>query len=255
MPWSRDEDLISGDDVDHKEYKELRDRLPRRLKELGFTRKSLSKAIGRGQTYISDLLKPHKNKNPPLETLQRIAQVLKCDLDYLWGKQDNYYESPPPLRIDSIPFAGIAEAGAFRKMTKPDPNRAINHERHPDYSKADHIYYDVHSNEMNAHTEDGEPMEIRPGMQAICVDLASARIPVQNGEIYVVHHTQDEGKTYERVLRRAAVFIDRIELLPESTEPGHETFIIPAHSTGGGKVSVYALVFSWQFNRKRKKKL
>jgi hypothetical protein len=94
----------------------------------------------------------------------------------------------------------------------------------------------------------GRPTPIYDGMTVVCVDLATAGLPVENGYIYFVERSLDNGKTGERLLRRASVFVDHIDLMAESTEPDRPTFTIPREPGRGGETKVIGLVYSWFYD-------
>jgi hypothetical protein len=64
-------------------------------------------------------------------------------------------------------------------------------------------------------------------MHVLCVDMIDARLSIESGKIYVVRQTKDGGQTYELTVKRARVFADRIELVPESTNQRHRPIVVP----------------------------
>jgi hypothetical protein len=84
----------------------------------------------------------------------------------------------------------------------------------------------VRGDSMNAATLAGRATPIVDGMHILCVDMADADLEVETGKIYSVSRTLDGGQTYENTSKKAMVYRDRYELLPESTNPVHEKFVV-----------------------------
>jgi SOS-response transcriptional repressor LexA len=119
----------------------------------------------------------------------------------------------------SIPIVGVAELGAFRQMPVNDDTEEnlprVNAPHSRLYPNARHFALEVRGDSMNA----AKPSPILDGMIALCVDVVDAEIEVESGKIYAVRQTRDGGQTYELTIKRAKVFRNRVELLPESTNP------------------------------------
>jgi transcriptional regulator with XRE-family HTH domain len=81
-----------------------RERLVRRMQELGFTRKSLSLAAGHGETYVRDLL---KGSSPGVDKLRAICGKLGVTVAYILDG-----EAPTFQRVHVIGHAASAESWA-----------------------------------------------------------------------------------------------------------------------------------------------
>jgi SOS-response transcriptional repressor LexA len=201
-----------------------------RIEELMRTRQTnsaqLSRDAGLGDTAVYDII-TGKNKNPSIPVTKAIAKALHTTVAYLVGETDKFSTEPEQRMTQPIPIAGLAEAGAFRR----DMSTYSQEERLPTidgpmsrhYPKADHFALEVRGDSMNA-VREGAIME---GMYVLCVDMASAGISVESGKIYAIRRTMDHGQTYETTIKRARVYRDRIELVPESTNPAHEKITVP----------------------------
>lgn len=62
-------------DTSHMNVDERRESIRRRMDALGLTMKGLSKAAGRGETYIRDLLKG-RSLNPKTDEFQTVLDIL-----------------------------------------------------------------------------------------------------------------------------------------------------------------------------------
>lgn len=239
----------SEEDVERSRLNMLRLRIRERMRELGLNTRQLSQAAEMGRTYVPDLLKG-KNKNPGNHAIHNIAKALKCSTDYLYGRTESVYGSPLPLHI-SIPIIGFAESGAFRTMAAERPARTIAHapvnRRYPD---ARHFALEVRDEAMNAHKEGDRIVPIFEGMTVLCVDMASARIIPESDRIYAIQRSLNGGITIENTIRRAMVYADRIELLPESTS-SYDKFVIAQPGTDDVAVTIIGLVYWWFYDAQR----
>lgn len=216
----------------------LKARIEERLKTLNLSAEEASKAARLGRTAISDIMRG-KSGQPTTRVLVALSRVLKCDLAYLMGDQENPMVEQQVFEIGGqpIPVVGIIEAGVFREMREAEPwntadsdaeYRTIIAPRSQTYPKASHFALQVRGDSMNAYKK----RPIHEGDYALCVDVISAEHILQDGEIYAVRRTLDHGQSYEWTLKRARVFKDRTELTPDSTNPIHKPVVIPAGSYG-----------------------
>lgn len=183
--------------------------------------RAVSEQAGLSPTYLFDLL-GGRSKRPMIQSLQAIAKVLGVRLAYLLGEVNdpdlvNGNSSPRPIR--SIPLVGVAETGAFRKPVMqahsshfPLLQRPLS-QAHPD---AKHFALTMGDEAMNVGGREGP---VFPGNEVLCVDMMDADLTVNDGRIYAVRRTPDNGRTWETLIRRARVYRDRTELVPESSQP------------------------------------
>jgi len=241
------------DDVERVKRLSIGRRIAERLEDLGLTAKALSRAIGAGSTYIHDLVGTNEGKtigkirNPSRAKLERIARELQCSIEYLEGTIETLYASDRPIWSggrSELPVLGYVEPDTFRKMTKnQQETRTISYPIHSQYPNAKHFALDVRGADMNAATFRGRAAPIYDGMTVACVDLVSAGVPVENGNIYAVERSLDGGTTAERLLRRAWVFADHVDLVAESTEPDRPAFSIPRENGRTNEVKIIGLVY------------
>ncbi len=217
--------------------------LSQRVEQLRKSKKlsqaGLSKLAVLGNTAVHEIEKD-KNKNPSRNVLESIARVLGTDVAYLIGETDNPERRAASPTTDRIPVIGIVEAGAFRKMDDISVVAAdmpsIDAPRSERFPRARHFAMEVRGNSMNA----ARPA-ITEGMFVLCVDIVDAGIDVESGSIYVVRKTRDNGQTYECTLKRARIFKDRVELVPESTDSRYEKFILPTTVEPDDSIQVEAI--------------
>lgn len=219
-------------------------RLQDRMKQLGTNASAVSREAHLGSTAVYDIISG-KNENPSIPHLQAIARALKCDLAYLIGEQGYPSSSPDEIGTTPIPIAGIAETGAFRQMVDFDQlehNLPVVHApRSRAYPRARHFALEVRGDSMNA----AKPTPIVEGMYALCVDVISAELMIESGRIYAVRQTRDGGSTWECTIKRAKVYRDRTELLPESTNQAHQKIVVPRdlNADHTNEVSAFGLVY------------
>jgi len=101
---------------------------------------------------------------------------------------------------------------------------------------------EVRDNAMNAHFECGRLMPILQRMQVICTDMITGRLAPESDRIYTVHTGADI-----KTLRRARVYPDRVELLPDSTFL-HDGFAIPCGVTHDHDFTVIGRVDAWFYD-------
>jgi transcriptional regulator with XRE-family HTH domain len=245
MAFTPDDRIPAEDDVERSKLKRLQERMRARMADLRISNPQLSRAIGRHDGYVWELLKG-RNLNPSAADIQSIAKVLRCPVEYLYGDVETAYgvmAAPTTIRI---PLTGIAETSTFRQMTT-EIRRTLDHAPSRRYPNARHFALEVRGDGMNACHDGERPTPIYEGMYALCVDIASANIPIESGRLYAVQRTLDGGATFETSVRRALVYRDRIELIPESTNPIHQTLTISADNKNPS-VTVIGLVYSWVYN-------
>jgi len=201
-------------------------RIQERMKQRGTNPAALSRESHLGSTAVHDII-AGKNKNPSIPVMRAIARALQCDLAYLIGDQDVPSIGATEIGAAPIPIAGIAETGAFRQMADFDQSEhnlpVVHAPRSRAYPRARHFALEVRGDSMNA----AKPTPIVEGMYVLCVDIISAELMIESGRIYAVRQTRDGGATFECTIKRAKVYRNRVELVPESTNPTHQKIVVP----------------------------
>src|ERR1035437_448158 len=229
-----------------EELKTLIERIVARMEALGTNAKQVSLVARLGNTAVYDIVNG-KNLRPALPTIKAIAKSLECDLAYLvWDQPEPRRDITSLQGMEPIPVIGVAEAGAFRNMVDFDQDlrdvQKIQASRSIVYPKAKHFALLVRGDSMNA----AKPISIVEGVYLLCVDLTDAGLEIESGKIYAVRRTTDGGQTYECTVKRAMVYRDRYELIPESTNNPHQRLVIPrgpSHTDVGTAIDVIGLVY------------
>jgi SOS-response transcriptional repressor LexA len=207
------------------DHRAIARRIEQRMSELKTNAAAVSRRANLGTTAVHDILSG-KSRRPSVDVMISVATALDCDLAYLLGQQETPHAATQ-RGVAPTPVIGIAEAGAFRPMREVSPDTEIdfphlNAPRSELYPDAKHFALQVWGDSMNA----AKPVPIVQGMHVLCVDVIDAELTIESGKIYVVRQTKDAGQTYELTVKRARVFRDRIELVPESTNPRHQTIVV-----------------------------
>lgn len=126
----------------------------------------------------------------------------------------------PSSEVDYIlyPVLGAVEAGAFREadMLSQGEPRAVSASRSASYPNATPMAWVVHGDSMNE-------AKIFDGMIVLGVDFQEAGGVLTNNQIVVVE--QNRGGLIERSVKAVAVFPDRTEFQPRSTNQVHKPII------------------------------
>jgi len=189
----------------------LRDGINHFILKRGTNAKAVSLKAGLGATFVSDFL-ADRSSAPGMVPMFRVATALGTTLANLHGGEDDL--SPSAL-LNQIELVAIIETGAFRDMPKGNKFPRVHAAPIKSLPGAARFAGTVKDRAMDACTT--SPMT--PGMEVHWIDMASADLAVESGNIYVIRRTRD-GKSWEWLIRRAKVFSDRVEYHAESTIGG-----------------------------------
>ncbi len=230
--------------------KVLAARIQERMTALGTNAFQTSKRAGLGETFVSDIVN-QRNQKPSLGPVLALAKVLECDLAYLVGDQDLPRRAATEIAVAEVPIIGVAEAGAFRVMADEDQSphnlRLVSVRKSRRYPMVRHFALEVRGDSMNA----ARPSPILDGAVALCVDILDAGLEIETDKIYAARRTLDDGQTWECTIKRARVFRDRYELVPESTNPVHKPLIIPrgaGRDHDSHRIEAIGLVYAIQYD-------
>lgn len=118
----------------------------------------------------------------------------------------------------SYPVLGVVEAGAFREadlLSQVEP-RSVGAPRSASHPNATPMAWLAHGDSMDA-------AHIFDGMTVLGVDYQEAGGVLANNMIVVVE--QNRGGLIERSVKAVAIFSDRTEFQPRSTNPVHRPII------------------------------
>ena len=154
----------------------------------------------------------------------------------------------PARRFVSAVYGGKVEAGSFREVDELDeetakPPRAELQDR--EYPDVQLIYFDVVGDSMN----DLKPRPLHEGDQVVGLDFEGLRnrVPLRDGMVVVVEQTKGGGHLRERSVKQLAMYRDRTEFCPRSTNPRHKPIVVPyemmeSDAEDGREVRILALV-------------
>lgn len=201
-------------------------------------------------------------RNYSRETARQYARAFRIDPKaiYLDPEDDELAAEPIPVatpRLQApeglsaadpgIEMAGVVEAGAWREVDDHDqrPARRIRRSRDNRFPKARQYVWQVAGDSMDlAHIPDGIMI-----LGIDYIDFIEHYGGLGDGR-FVIVEKRDNGRR-EWTVKEAKVFRDRIELRPRSSNPKHQTIVVPLdHEVeGDGEVRILAIVAEafWQF--------
>lgn len=228
--------------------KSMRDRIRERMDDLNLNARQAALRAGLSKDTVRDIL-VGRNKNPSTATLSALAIVLECDVAFLSGTQESTLISGGLNEPDTeVPVVGTVNAGVFTEMSGAEPwlsdeeFETIRAPKNYRYPSSRCFAFRVVGDSMN----NARPRPILEGDLVLCVDVVDAQIGITDDKVYVVRRTRDGGQTFEWTLKRARVFSNRTELVPESTNAKHKAFVIPrnSHADGGEEIAVIGLMYA-----------
>ncbi|MDQ0132633.1 transcriptional regulator with XRE-family HTH domain [Neorhizobium galegae] len=199
------------------------------LKAPGMTQTGLAKHLGIAHPQITQLLKGKRNLK--VHEIPRIAE-------YLGTEPPNVEARPVTEKLVPVRKAGLVEAGTFREVDEFDQSEPDEISIEPDkkYPNARRMFFEVLGDSMN----DLRPSPIFPGAKCICVayeDIAH-QVDLRDGMVVVVQRTRDGGHFREWSVKQIALYNDRVEFLPRSTNPKHKPIVIRRDSEADDGVTV-----------------
>lgn len=208
------------------------------LKQHAINARELSVKSGLGSTAVSDIL-AGRNKNPSAAVLQKIAASLAVPLQELLGGGGDI---APVISEPTIEVIGVAESGAFRdgRNLGASLKKAIAGPLHPRYPEARHFAVEIRDRAMDL----AQPFPLGIGAHALCLDLASAGLAVEPGNIYTIRRSLDGGNTFETIVRRVLRVTQGVILRAESSD-SFEDIALDALSTSADEhVHASGLVYA-----------
>lgn len=205
------------------------------LEAPGKTQKALGEHLGIAHPQITQLLKGKRQLK--VHEIPRIAEYLEIEAPNVEARPVSGATAP-------VRRAGEVEAGAFREVYEFDQSEPEEMYIEPDrrYPNARRMFFEVVGDSMN----DLRPTPIFPGAKCICVafeDIAH-QVELRDGMIVVVQRTRDDGHFREWSVKQLAMFNDRVEFLPRSTNPKHKPIVVPRdhEADNGTSIEVIGLV-------------
>lgn len=182
----------------------LKDRIEKRLSELGLSSFDASRQAGLDRTFLYDLIAGRKDRIQP-KNLKRIATVLRCSPGYLTGAEDQPHnvsadQSPPwvsdPPTWEDDAEIGIIDDTAFRKSKAIYPSDKRKRHRFNNWEK---IFFWCQDRSMSR-------AGIIPGALVTAIKIEAFRRELRDfndGDIVVVKHSiESSGGLYAIACRR-----------------------------------------------------
>lgn len=231
--------------------KTLQEVVVARLAEIGVGPVQAATSAGIERTFVRDIVEGNK-LSVRQSGMAKLAAALRWTTGQLTAALDGEEvpEIATPEIISSaagfvpIRLQGKVEAGSYRSVD--DLYEAeevwINEPRDPDFPNARLGAWDVAGTSMNAL----KPRPILPNDRVIGVlfeDL-NDRVPMRDGMVVLVERLRDGGHLREWSIKQIALFDDRIEFQPRSTDERHKPIVVDRnlHADDGTTVRVLALI-------------
>lgn len=218
-------------------------RITERLDALGITQFEAAERAGKNSHFIYDYFAGRKKSfkgNGPV----KIAQALQCSVEYLNGESDDIGVPPKDAPLASgpifkgLPFAGVAEAGVFRKASAIVSDQSAT-------PLAPSLSYPAIA--QAAYVVRGDSLQLRgisEGMFLTTVAVEAVPDALRSGAIVIVRHTRLGGSEIEISARELQFFPDRTELISHPAKGQIDPVVIRdgATSEPDGKAEIVAIV-------------
>ncbi|MBS7545083.1 hypothetical protein [Ancylobacter oerskovii] len=229
----------------------LKDVVSARLAEIGLGPVEAATAVGMEKTFIRDIVE-EKKKSVRQPSMARLAEALHWTVGQLTAAINGEPVPDEKLVSDvvktSAPFVrvrlqGPVEAGAFRPVDELYEADEVwfDEPRDPTYPQARLMAFDIVGTSMNALP--GRPLF--PGDRIICIDYEDVGSPpLRDGMIVVVQQSLAGGHLREWSVKQVALFDDRVEFQPRSTDPRHKPIVVTRDLTAddGREVKILAIL-------------
>lgn len=206
---------------------DLIQKIDNRLSELGMSRAKASVSAGMSPTFIRDI--ERRGGTPNLSSLQKLAKVLRVDLDYLVTEEEQ--PARHSVEMVELPVVGTIEAGQFRDITIFDQEEhfpVINVVADKRFKHARQYALLVSGDSMNLKYPDGT--------YVTCVDYHESGLALKLGMTVHVTHTLAGTHLVEVTLKEVGAINGQIVLIPRSSNPRHKPIVMQ-----GGEDSEYEI--------------
>ncbi len=182
----------------------------------GLSLEALAGNAGLSTGYLSRMEKGERNVS--LKNLQKIAEALRVPMAELVGGEARAEDHK------GVRFGGMVEAGSFRAddgLNQDHVWRYIAMAPNPNYPADEQYAFQVVGDSM-------ESAGIIHGMYVLAVNIyAWERRHGESGDgkLVIVARTRDHRPERELTVKRLRIFMDRVELRPESGNAAHKPFI------------------------------
>jgi transcriptional regulator with XRE-family HTH domain len=187
-----------------------------------------------------------QQSNPKLDDLDGLATALDWDISSLLGLAQDAAMG----EATSPQYAGRAEVGNFKtpapengaKSTHARPhNQFPPRPRDPRLAAGRLIWLTLADNQL-----EGIDPPVPEGEMAMVVVLPAAQMPLETGWIYLIHHTDSNGRV-ETSFRRLNVYDESLEwavMSPDRARNERERLVITKDDLASGKVKIGGVFFA-----------
>jgi transcriptional regulator with XRE-family HTH domain len=202
------------------DYDVMRDRVRRRLSDLGTSPITVAKTAGLERGFINDFL-IGKKKTVRGAGLEAMAAALDCDTAFLTGDQEEPRQSPGPAEEASqaqaqgaakagvLPIKGVAEAGVWRAIGQiADDDEGVFFPFDP-RRPGERFAFRARGNAAH-------PVGIDDGEVVLCLglpDFSKLFGGLRDGALCVVTQTKPEIGLQETAIRQARVTTEGVSLV------------------------------------------
>jgi SOS-response transcriptional repressor LexA len=215
-------------------------------------RMSMRKAsmdAGMGPTWLSTV-KTGRTEDPRRDSIRRLADVLQCDVEYLYGEQDEIRAANPrPIDVPKsavasvagqiVAVAGVVQAGMWLEIDEYfEPRESVVIPMDPSFPSAKKVIYEVAGDSMDRGG-------IQEGDRIVCWEIWDYPFELRDGDDVVVQRTRNGGHLRELTVKRLFRHPDGMqELRPISSNGTHKSLrIIPDHEPDNGEeIAIIAIV-------------
>lgn len=205
------------------------------LKKPGKTKGGLAQALNRSASVVTSILAGEREVKA--REIPVIAGYLGVELPNGPADVMRLSEHLVPIRLQ-----GLVEAGAWREAEDMNQDEPVwmNEPRDPDFPQARMMAFEVAGTSMNAL----KPRPILDGDRIIGVDFDDTGLAIRDGMVVVVQQARSAGQLREWSVKQVALFDDRVEFQPKSTDPKHKAIVVTRdlQADDGRTVEVLALV-------------
>lgn len=232
----------------------IRDRVEKRLEELGLGAITAANSVGLERTFIRDFVIGRK-KTIGADKLPLVAAALQTSVEYLTRgtppvpSAGGAAGAASEVTLASGSFVqaaiqGTVQAGHFRQFedyTDEEPVfETIPRDR--EFPHARHAIFVAEGDSMNSL----KPNPILPGNRLITIDFEDLKgqVPFRDNMVVVVEQLRDGGHLREWSVKQVELYEDRVEFCPRSTNPKHKPIVVKRdyRPEDGKEVRVLAIV-------------
>jgi SOS-response transcriptional repressor LexA len=214
--------------------------LRRLMIERGINPYRLSRLAGLSGNFVGKIFEG-ASRNPAGANIALLAKALGVSQSMITGVPDDLFAKAIPANDESptqrITIVGSARAGAWLEVDQSqDEPEEID-------APVGHSFPGVQREGWRIEGDSMNKTPLQNGVIAVCINMRDIGAMPPNRSIVIVRRTEDGGATFETTAKRLIINRDHFLLMPESTNPKHESITIPRdHSAEDAEISIAAVV-------------